>query len=97
MVQAAAMKLVTFRTQTAPRAGLLSGDVIIDLEAGFGWQNCCGNLRLSAGYSFSTWYNITRTNEWINAVQKNNFSDESDNLFGFMSFDGITARAEFLW
>jgi Legionella pneumophila major outer membrane protein precursor len=70
---------------------------VTDLEAGFGWQNYCGNLRLSAGYSFSTWYNITRTNEWINAVQKNNFSDESDNLFGFMSFDGITARVEVLW
>ncbi len=70
---------------------------ITDLEAGFGWQNCCGNLRLSAGYSFSSWYNIVRTNEWINAVQKNNFSDESDNLFGFMSFDGINARVEVLW
>jgi hypothetical protein len=70
---------------------------VTDLEAGFGWQNCCGNLRLSAGYSFSTWYNITRTNEWINAVQKNNFADESDNLFGFMSFDGINARIEVLW
>jgi major outer membrane protein len=70
---------------------------VTDLEAGLGWQNCCGNLRLSAGYSFSTWYNITRTNEWINAVQKNNFADESDNLFGFMSFDGLNARIEYLW
>jgi len=67
------------------------------VEAGLGWQNCCGNLRFSAGYSFSTWYNIVRTNEWINAVQKNNFADESDNLFGFMSFDGINARVEVLW
>ncbi len=70
---------------------------ITDLEAGFGWQNHCGNLRLSAGYSFSSWYNVVRTNEWINAVQKNNFSDESDNLFSFISFDGITARIEYLW
>jgi hypothetical protein len=45
---------------------------VSNIEAGLGWQNCCGNLRLSAGYSFSTWYNIVRTNEWINAVQKNN-------------------------
>jgi len=70
---------------------------VTNVEAGLGWQNCCGNLRLSAGYSFSTWYNIVRTNEWINAVQKNNFADESDNLFGFMSFDGINARVEVLW
>jgi len=70
---------------------------VTDIEAGLGWQNHCGNLRLSAGYAFSTWYNVVRTNEWINAVQKNNFADESDNLFGFMSFDGITARVEVLW
>ena len=68
-----------------------------DLELGLGWQNCSGCLRLSGGYTISTWYNIVRTNEWISAVQKNNYSDEADNLFGMMSFDGITARAEFLW
>jgi hypothetical protein len=70
---------------------------ITDLEVGFGWENHCRNLRLSAGYMYSVWYNITRTNEWINAVQNNNFTDPSDNFFGMMSFDGITARVEFLW
>ncbi len=68
-----------------------------DLELGFGWQNYCGNFRLSAGYMYSMWFNVVRTNEWIDAVQVNNFTDRSDNFKGMMTFDGLTARAEFLW
>ena len=70
---------------------------IYDLELGAGWQNECGNLRLSAGYLFSFWYNVVRTNEWINAVQNNNFADPSDNFEGMMTFDGLTARVEVRW
>jgi hypothetical protein len=70
---------------------------IYDLELGAGWQNDCGNVRLSVGYSYSTWYNVTRTNEWINAVQHNNFTDPSDNFNGFMSFDGFVTRLEVRW
>jgi major outer membrane protein len=70
---------------------------IYDLELGAGWQNECGNLRVSAGYLFSFWYNVVRTNEWINAVQENNFVDPSDNFNGMMSFDGLTARVEVRW
>jgi hypothetical protein len=70
---------------------------IYDLELGAGWQNECGNLRLSAGYMFSFWYNMVRTNEWINAVQNNNFTDPSDNFEGLMTFDGLTARVELRW
>jgi hypothetical protein len=70
---------------------------ITDVEFGAGWQNCCGNFRLSAGYMYSTWFNVVRTNEWIDAVQLNNFTDRSDNFKGMMTFDGLTARAELLW
>jgi hypothetical protein len=70
---------------------------IYDLELGGGWQNEAGTLRLSAGYMFSFWYNMVRTNEWINAVQTNNFTDPSDNFEGLMTFDGITARVEVRW
>jgi hypothetical protein len=70
---------------------------IADLELGVGWQNYCGNLRLSAGYMYSMWYNVVKTQEWINAVQRNNFVDPSDNFNGFMSFDGLTAKIEYLW
>jgi hypothetical protein len=70
---------------------------ITDFEVGLGWQNCCGNFRLSAGYAYSLWGNIVRTNEWIDAVQLNNYTDRTENFNSFMTFDGITARAEFRW
>ena len=70
---------------------------VYDLEVGAGWQNDCGTVRLSVGYMYSTWYNVTRTNEWINAVQHNNFVDPSTNFNGFMTFDGFVSRIEFRW
>jgi len=70
---------------------------VYDLELGAGWQNDCGNVRLSVGYMYSMWYNVTRTNEWINAVQHNNFADPSDNFNSFMSFDGLVTRLEVRW
>jgi hypothetical protein len=70
---------------------------MLDLEAGVGWKNFNDNLRLSFGYMFSTWFNTVRVNEWINAVQQNNFVDPSDNFNGRLSFDGLTARVELLW
>jgi hypothetical protein len=70
---------------------------ILDLEAGLGWRNHCDNLRFSIGYLFSSWYNVVKTNEWIHTVQQNNFVDPSDNYRGLMTFDGLTARVEFLW
>ncbi len=68
-----------------------------DLELGGGWQNDCGTVRLSMGYTYSIWYNVTRTNEWINAVQHNNFVDQSDNFNAFMAFDGLVTRLELRW
>ncbi|MDX1944429.1 MAG: Lpg1974 family pore-forming outer membrane protein [Pirellulaceae bacterium] len=82
-------------TTTSWRAGRLV--TIADLEVGLGWQNHCGNIRLSAGYMYSMWFNVVKTNEWIHTVQQNNFTDPSDNYAGFMSFDGLTTRFEFLW
>ena len=35
--------------------------------------------------------------EWIDAVKANNFTDRSDNFKGMMTFDGFTARVEYLW
>ena len=70
---------------------------IYDLELGAGWQNECGTVRLSIGYTYNVWYNVTRTNEWINAVQHNNFADPSDNFNAFMSFDGLVSRIEVRW
>ena len=81
--------------QTSWKAGRLV--TVYDLELGAGWQNDCGNVRLSIGYMYSAWCNVTRTNEWINAVQHNNFVDPSDNFNGFMTFDGLVSRLEIRW
>ena len=70
---------------------------MLDLETGLGWQNFTGNLRFSMGYMFSAWYNVVRVNEYINAVQTNNFADPSDNFNGLISFDGLTSKIELLW
>jgi hypothetical protein len=63
---------------------------ILDLEVGGGWTSACGTWRLSAGYVFSAWYNTVKTDEWIHAVQQNNFL----NLGDTMTFDGLVARIE---
>jgi Legionella pneumophila major outer membrane protein precursor len=82
-------------TDTSWKAGRLV--TMYDLELGAGWKNDCGNVRLSIGYTYNIWYNVTRTNEWINAVQQNNFADQSDNFNAFMSFDGLVSRLEVRW
>jgi hypothetical protein len=63
---------------------------ILDLESGFGWANCNDTFRISAGYVFSGWYNVVKANQFINAVQTDNFTSLSDTL----SFDGFVGRAE---
>ena len=70
---------------------------MLDLETGIGWQSFTGNLRVSMGYMFSAWYNVVRVNEYINAVQTNNYADPSDNFNGLISFDGLTSKIELLW
>ncbi len=71
---------------------------MMDLEAGIGWQNCGGNLRLSLGYLYSGWFNTIRNNEWISAVQNNNFVANGMSTYDSgITFDGLTARVELLW
>ena len=83
----------TFIVNTKWKAGRVV--TIYDLEMGGGWQNDCKNIRVSAGYLFSFWYNTVPTNEWIQAVQANNYVNQSTNFHGITSFDGFVARAEF--
>ena len=82
-------------TDTSFRAGRLV--TMLDLETGLGWQSYTGNLRFTLGYMFSAWYNVVKVNEFINAVQNNNFVDPSTNFNGLITFDGLTSRIEFLW
>lgn len=66
---------------------------ILDFEVGAGWLLVNRQLRLSAGYRINTWFNIVKTDEWINAVQANEFT----NMDGTMTFDGLVARAEWMF
>ncbi len=66
---------------------------ILDAELGVGWRGPCGRLQITAGYLVSAWCNAVETDEWIQAVQTNNFVDLGDTL----TFDGFVGRAEFRW
>lgn len=61
----------------------------IDLEAGLGWVGPRRRLKFSGGYLVSTWFNVVTTDDWIDAVQANEFND----LSGTITFDGLVARA----
>ena len=64
---------------------------ILDLELGVAWVGCCGHLRISGGYMFSSWFNMPRTEDFIHTVQTNDLSLVHDAL----TFDGLTLRTEF--
>ena len=63
---------------------------MLDLEVGAGWQSRCGTWRVTGGYMISAWYNTVKTDEWLDAVQSNNYGG----LSGSMSFDGLVMRCE---
>jgi hypothetical protein len=61
---------------------------ILDLEAGVGWTSDNGKLSLSAGYLVNAWFNTVKTQDFIHAIQSNNYLGLSDT----MTFDGLQAR-----
>ena len=63
----------------------------LDLELGVGWVGPRRRFKFSGGYLVSTWFNVVTTEDWINAVQANQY----DNLSGVLTFDGLVARAQF--
>ncbi len=66
---------------------------ILELELGISWKDRCDRLRLRAGYMVSGWFNTVTTQRWVDAVQANEFDALSDTV----TFDGFTARAEWLY
>ena len=60
------------------------------LETGIGWANCNDTVRVSIGYMFNGWFNVVRANQFINAVQNDNFTALDKSL----SFDGFVGHAE---
>jgi hypothetical protein len=63
---------------------------ILDMELGLGWAGPGDGLRFTVGYTINSWLNVVKTDEWIQAVQNNNFVGLGDT----MTFDGFVARAE---
>ncbi len=63
---------------------------VLDLELGAGWVSPGGRLRITTGYLVSAWLNTVRTQEWIEAVQQNDFTSLDDAL----SFDGLRGQVE---
>jgi hypothetical protein len=61
-----------------------------ELELGGGFVCCDGSLRATAGYMFSAWTNVVKTEDFIHAVQTNDFRDMGDTI----TFDGLVARVE---
>jgi hypothetical protein len=61
-----------------------------DLEVGGGYYSKGGNLRITAGYLINVWTNMVKTDDFIHAVQTNDFRDMSSS----MTFDGLVARVE---
>jgi len=62
---------------------------VVDLELGVGWVGPRRRLKFSGGYLVSTWFNVVKTEDFINAVQHSEFDD----LSGILTFDGLVARA----
>lgn len=61
-----------------------------DLELGGGVYLPGGTMQLTVGYVFSAWANVVKTEDWIHAVQTNDFRDMGDTI----TFDGLVARVE---
>ena len=66
---------------------------ILEYELGAGWQNRSGNFRVSGGYYFACWFNTVSTSNYIQAVQTNNYV----NVGNAITFDGLVARAQYVW
>jgi hypothetical protein len=63
----------------------------VDLEAGIGWRSRCDRLRLSLGYTYTTWFNTLAMDEWIDAVNANSFAGLGGDS---ITFDGLVAHGE---
>ena len=61
-----------------------------DMEVGGGFYSWGGHVRITAGYLLSVWTNVVKTEDFIHAVQTNDFRDMGDS----MTFDGLVLRAE---
>jgi hypothetical protein len=72
--------------------GWTAGRIVptFDFELGGGIYLPGGRLQATVGYVFSAWTNVVKTEDWIHAVQANDFRDMGDTI----TFDGLVARVE---
>lgn len=77
--------------QTGWKAGRIVP--VLDLELGVGWSCLDNRLRLTTGYLVQSWFNTVNTDTWIQGVQNSNFTGLNDT----MTFDGLTAKIEYVW
>jgi hypothetical protein len=66
---------------------------VLDLELGLGWTGPGRHLRISGGYLVSAWWNVVTLDDYIEATHVLEYRD----LSGVMTFDGLVARAEWLF
>lgn len=80
---------------TQARTGLRDARIVTmpELEIGAGWQSCGGCVRLSVGYYIAAWQNMMTTSEYLSIVRVN--QNTFDRPQQTLTFDGLTARAEF--
>ncbi len=64
---------------------------ILDFEAGVSWTGPNNHVRLNCGFLVSSWFNVIKTTDLIQAVQQNNFGSLPSTT---MTFDGLTASIE---
>jgi hypothetical protein len=65
----------------------------IEYELGLAWTSCSDRWRIATGYMYSHWLNTVTTDEFIDAVQADNYVDVEDSL----TFDGFVTRMECRW
>lgn len=65
----------------------------VELELGVAVTALDDQLRLSAGFLSQHWDDVVTTDEFIEAVQTNNYVD----LNGELSFNGLVGRIEYAW
>jgi hypothetical protein len=64
---------------------------ILDYEVGLRWVSCSGRCFASVGYYTAFWFNTIDTAEFVQAVQRNDFTEAHTCI----AFTGWTARLEY--